>query len=511
VAVLSHPEGQIVQSVFSGDDGRFSLSGLPPAKYQLTASKRGFRTAYFDQHDDYNSAVVTGPDQDTSNLTFRLTPDAVLHGVVTDEAGDPVEGAQVMLFRKPAKPKSTERITQAGSAKTDDTGAYEFSSLAPGQYLLAVKAKPWYALPHASGLAQPSPTESAASALDVAYPITFFSDTTDEASAAPVSLAAGAREEANFNLHPVPALHLTIPLQSEAREGRDRSGASSIPQIPRTVLHQSVFGTEISVDEVGFINVPQGVKQADAAGINGVAPGHYQVELGNPPRFMDLEANSNQQIDPALATPSIPVAAILRSSAGLPPAEIHALTLESLDAAHSFIPMQAPPHPGESFTAAVPPGNWKVWAVSESNSWMVLSISTDGSSQPGNRFTVRDHPLSLTLTATQTATRIEGFARKDGKGISGAMVVLFSINPHADSGLIRRDQSDSDGSFALLDIAPGSYLLVAIQDAWDLDWADPKVMARYLSEGIPVTIKSDSGKLMRLAQPVPVQSAASTP
>ena len=34
------------------------------------------------------------------------------------------------------------------------------------------------------------------------------------------------------------------------------------------------------------------------------------------------------------------------------------------------------------------------------------------------------------------------------------------------AGLIRRDQSDSDGSFALRDVVPGQYTVVAIQDGW---------------------------------------------
>jgi hypothetical protein len=71
--------------------------------------------------------------------------------------------------------------------------------------------------------------------------------------------------------------------------------------------------------------------------------------------------------------------------------------------------------------------------------------------------------------------------------------------------LIRRDQSDSDGSFALRDVAPGQYNVIAIEDGWDLDWSRPEVMARYLQRGIAVSINSQSGNLLRLAQPVTVQ------
>src|SRR5579863_3088564 len=100
VAALAEEDGHMVRSAETDADGRFTLDRLPPGKYPLTASRRGFRTAFYDEHDEYNSAIVTGPDQDTTHLVFRLMPGAVLRGVVTDDAGDPAENASVMLFRR---------------------------------------------------------------------------------------------------------------------------------------------------------------------------------------------------------------------------------------------------------------------------------------------------------------------------------------------------------------------------------------------------------------------------
>ena len=86
------------------------------------------------------------------------------------------------------------------------------------------------------------------------------------------------------------------------------------------------------------------------------------------------------------------------------------------------------------------------------------------------------------------------------------MVVLVPRNISAFLGLIRRDQSDSDGSFALRDVVPGQYTVVAIQDGWTLDWAQPQVIGSYLPKGVAVTITENSGKLVRLSEPVPVQA-----
>jgi hypothetical protein len=70
----------------------------------------------------------------------------------------------------------------------------------------------------------------------------------------------------------------------------------------------------------------------------------------------------------------------------------------------------------------------------------------------------------------------------------------------------RRDQSDSDGSFSLRDVAPGQYTVVAIQDGWKLDWARPGALAGYLAHGVAVKVTDQSGKPIQLSQPVPAQA-----
>ena len=55
--------------------------------------------------------------------------------------------------------------------------------------------------------------------------------------------------------------------------------------------------------------------------------------------------------------------------------------------------------------------------------------------------------------------------------------------------LYHRDQSDSDGSFSMSPLFPGRYILLAIENGWDLEWADPKVMFQYLPAGLPLELQ----------------------
>jgi hypothetical protein len=73
--------------------------------------------------------------------------------------------------------------------------------------------------------------------------------------------------------------------------------------------------------------------------------------------------------------------------------------------------------------------------------------------------------------------------------VSGAMVVLVPRDITDNVSLFRRDQSDSDGTFTLPDIVPGLYTAIAIQNRWDIEWAQPEALRPYLSKGTPVQIE----------------------
>src|SRR6201999_2200360 len=104
-------------------------------------------------------------------LRLELTPAASISGRITDEGGEPVAHAQVMLYRETQT--GPDRIVRGRSASTAEDGTFEIERLEAGRFYIAVNAMPWYAVhspPEPEGAMFPY-RQSIDPAVDVAYPM----------------------------------------------------------------------------------------------------------------------------------------------------------------------------------------------------------------------------------------------------------------------------------------------------------------------------------------------------
>jgi len=85
------------------------------------------------------------------------------------------------------------------------------------------------------------------------------------------------------------------------------------------------------------------------------------------------------------------------------------------------------------------------------------------------------------------------------------MVALVPKDAQSHLEMFRRDQSDFDGSFLLPSVIPGSYTVIAVEDAWGFAWLQPDVLARYLRKGQNLTIGPLMEGSVHLPEPVQVQ------
>jgi len=485
----------LIQTVEADAEGRFQLHPVAAGKYSLLATRRGYMGSAFNQHEQYSSAIVTGEGQDTEHIPFHLDPGAVIRGLVTDDTGEPVANAKVLLMHSTRDGGLGQHLNKSISGETDDTGLFEFWNLRPGTYFLAVKANPWFALhPSAAGRSEAAaePGVDTTAALDVAYPVTYYDSATDEASAAPIQIGVGERVRADMSLHAVPALRLTFPGSGAAREETDSPDR-------RVFLKQTVFGDPDFGD--GRIGFPSGPSQP--VEFAGIAPGHYTLVQGIPPRISGIDANGSQELDPSAGLPTFPVDVKARMADQSAPPPGLEIVLVSDDERQQEIKTQLDKLEGK--IESVPPGRWNVLAQAKDTVLSVVSLQSGAAALSDGRIVLKDRPVSLSVTISAGKTDIEGFAKKEGKGQAGVMIVLVPRAPSTSLTRYRRDQSDSDGSFLLKNVAPGNYTAVAIEDGWGLDWARPEVIRTYLAAGTAITVSPAAGDHMQLDTPLQVQ------
>jgi hypothetical protein len=100
-------------------------------------------------------------------------------------------------------------------------------------------------------------------------------------------------------------------------------------------------------------------------------------------------------------------------------------------------------------------------------------------------------PVQLEILLSRTLSKINGIARKDGQPFAGAMILLVPENPEVNLSLFRRDQSDSDGTYTLRDVLPGRYRMLAIENGWDMEWANLAALKPRLEKAQTIDVAAD--------------------
>lgn len=482
--------------MITSENGHFEFGSLKPGKFSLQGAKRGFIPAAYEQHEQFSTAIVTGAGFDTENLVLRLTPLAVLSGKVIDESGDPVRNARVTLYVE-NHTAGMNRVTRANGGSTDDQGSYEFAALPPGNYYLSVAARPWYAVHPVSSRAEGAGNSPSgvAQSLDVAYPTTYYNGATDADAATPIPIKGGDHLQVDIHLNPVPALHLVIHVSNDGQQG------FSMP-----VFQKRVFDSLEYVQSEGAQSVAPGVYE-----VTGVPAGKYSVRLREPKSGqlqqaseMDL-GKDGQELDTSRGEP----AATVKLSVKMPPQEPFPkqFQLALQDSRRQIVAFKPVDAAGEATFEDLPAGKYAILVFTPTKRYSVVRASSEGVEITGHDLNVTPGAsLNFTLFLVGGVVTVEGFAKRGDKPVAGVMVALVPKDPESHLEMFRRDQSDFDGSFVLRGVIPGSYTIVAVEDAWGFQWMQPGVLARYVQHGQNLTI----GELMKgsvhLPDPVEVQA-----
>lgn len=543
VASVTNPEEQ--QTFLTSSTGRFVFASVSPGKYRLTTNRRGYATQAFHEHEVFSTAIVVGPGLDSEHIRFPLAPSSVVTGMVTDDWGDPIRDAKVLLFQQ-SMFDGSRGLRNINQATTDDEGRYRFAHLLSGTYALAVYARPWYAqspmevrgvqgdvnlvdhnvviestaesliADHEGPLAPPPDP-----LFDVVYPITFFPNASSLAQATRLALAPGATETADFQLHAVPSIHLRVrvPVQStpvtitsgtpdSAENSQETSTSAEIDSSPDVALALKIGDSYTDQIEPARKQIAPGIVE-----LSGIPPGQIEAfmvtgsMLSGPEDSVvshgrTLNLSGDTELDFSAQGDAAAVSGVVLSSRFPPPPTTASqasadqgegslsmnIVFRSLKTGESY-DATISDHGKFSFASAtLPTGAYEVEFAQPG--LRVASLEATGATVSGRTIEIpAGQPINLNVHAVEANCTLSGFALKNGKPVAGAMVLLVPQDPGHDMSLYHRDQSDSDGSFSMSPLFAGRYILLAIENGWDLEWADPRVMFQYLPGGQPLELK----------------------
>ena len=471
-------------------DGSFVFADVLPGKYVLSARHRGYIAQTYQQHESFTTAIAVGPGFESENLIFGLRPSASISGEIADESNDPIRHADVMLFHQTfAGGKRRTLLIQ--QTLTDDEGHYHFGHLIRGTYFVGVSAQPWYAQHNVRhqvkqenqggvfGGLQPVAEQN--QILDVVYPVSFFVNASDLAGAAAITLRSGDTEIADFRMRPVPALHLLV-----------KTSAADPGQGEQVQVMQPLAEDSSVPIPVGFTQVAPGLVE-----VTGVPPGSIHLGVNTPHgnewtrRSQSVQVSSDAEIDATQNGSSVVVSGILKMEDASPLPQPARVMLRSFANGQAFNTTVSATGEFSFKNNPVETGEYELIII-EPQALFIRKLTSSGAKTSGRSFEIATaQDVNVTITAVRGTAKITGIALKNDKPAPGAMIVLAPLDLKSNPALFRRDQADSDGTFELNLVVPGRYTLMAIEDGWDLEWADPEVLQKYIASGESVQIAAN--------------------
>jgi hypothetical protein len=143
---VSNGELRVDRSTLTDDQGRWMISDLPPGLYTLSASKPAYLATVYGMRGpgrgmiSASARVKVEDGKPVEGLTMRMTRGGVLAGRATDQFGQPVANAQVVLgqYVTVNGERAFRGASMSGARSTDDRGAFRVYGINPGTYVLSV-------------------------------------------------------------------------------------------------------------------------------------------------------------------------------------------------------------------------------------------------------------------------------------------------------------------------------------------------------------------------------------
>jgi hypothetical protein len=493
----------------------------------------------------------------TETITIRMWKYAAISGTVLDEMAQPAVGVTVRVLQQQMM-AGRRRLVQSNSTQTDDRGIYRLSSLSPGDYVVVVpfsvtnvptttvdgyqqsigSSSPWDITPDLRVLGAPftggvrigdqqiqiangrSGGLKLASATDgrfLSYQTAFYPAGVSMAQSTAITLRSGEeRSSADIQLRLVPTFRVT----GVARTAFGPAKFVNVRLVPADI-------GEFSGD-AGLEAATTGADEEGRFTFLAVPSGQYLVKVQTTPAVRDWDGTP---IDPEptlwasqLLTVGdrepIDLTVLVRQGAGIsgrfefeststprPPAErVSTLSVIILPndrgggAPFNTTATMASAD-GQFATPKYAPGRYALLVNSPGPPWTIKSAAVGGREIPLDAFDLGpDDVKDLVITFADQSTELAGTVKDDGVRASGAAVCVFPVDYQAwiTNGMSSRQSrivglSKSNG-FAIRDLTPGDYVVLALPGDLAIDLQDPKWIERLAPIGTRISIKTGEKK-----------------
>jgi hypothetical protein len=473
----------------TGLEGEYEIREIPAGRYTVGAMRGGYLPSQYGQkrHGEQGIPIDIGNGAVLDRINISLERAGVISGRVLDEAGEPVAGAAIYTMQSQFFRGRRQLVpaNMGGGMRTDDTGMYRISPLAPGEYLvLALFRETW--------VADDKDKQT------LGYAPSYYPGTTSLAAAQRIKVVAGQEASAiDFSL--VPGRAATISGTVVSADGSPLATAN----VAVTQEINGPAGSSMSM-----------VANARAAAdgtfkIRDVSPGQYILRASGPASERGSEtASLNLTVTGAdidglilgadtggLITGRVVTDTGTPLSGSPPTVTVSSATFDRPSV--TVLPAEdGKVAPGGRFVRRAASGPAFIRIGGLPSGWALKSVTIGGQDITTAPVDIRAGQTlaDVTIVISERLPPITGQVTDANGRPSDGPVLLFPADEarwHEAADTVRSARTDQSGKFRFDRVRPGDYLIVAIDQLATWQQYDPEFLAPLRDRSMKITVAEE--------------------
>jgi hypothetical protein len=492
VRIYGSPGGrggpQSAAETVSEADGSFRFENVAPGTYRVAAERAGFVLARDPRRSD--PAITVTPGAAARITEIRMIPHAVITGKITDEDGDPMQGASVQLSRY-LYVAGKKQLLPVNSGTSNDLGEYRIHSVPPGRYVLVVSMGGGF--PGGGPPIGPrGPARVAGNQPDRSYVATYYPAGYDPAMATILELGPGqVFQGADVRMTKTTVYRIRGVVSGLVADSGRRGWPGAM-----VYLHPSSINRYVAADRR-----PTPVDtRTGSFELRGVRPGSYNLVVQQQGGQHNLTAHANVEVGEGdvegvqmTARESADVKGRVVAEGNPPDLGKTQIQLSPLAGFASSAPSSKPGDDGGFVLEKVAPLRYRASVPVLPEGYFLKSVEWSGRIAEDAVVDFSAGAVGLlSVNLEPGAARIEGVVRNDrGDPLPGVKVTIAPDAKFASWWeLYREVTSGTDGTFQISNLRPGDYRIYAWTSLEPGAHQDPDFLEPFDRQSSPVSLRA---------------------